>query len=171
MRDLTSAEENVLITLFKKRFAADIVETVVDRLRCEVTYVIKKDSIFGVCAALKSEPDFKMNMLSDLIGLDRGVDAEPRFEVVYQLLSMSSHMRIRLKTRFDEEEGIRSVTTLWKSAGWAEREAYDMFGIKFDGNKDLRRIYMPEDWEGFPLRKDYPLKGYKDDLNPNGEER
>jgi len=171
VKEFTEAEEKTLVTTFKKRFAADILDTVVDRLRGEVTYLIKKDSIYGVCSALKSEPDFRMNMLSDLIGVDRGPEAGPRFEVVYQLLSMSSRMRIRLKTRTKDGEPVRSVTSIWKGAGWAEREAYDMFGIVFEGHPDLRRIYMPMDWEGFPLRKDYPLRGYKDEFNPNGEER
>jgi len=84
---------------------------------------------------------------------------------------MGSRMRLRLKVRVGEGEEVDSVTSVWRSAGWAEREAYDMFGIVFKGHPDLRRIYMPEDFEGFPLRKDYPLRGYKDEFNPNGEER
>jgi NADH-quinone oxidoreductase subunit C len=170
MRDLTAAEEKMLIMNFKKRFAADIIETVVDRKRCEVTHLIKKDAIYGVCAALKSEPDFKMNMLSDLLGVDRG-DKSPRFEVIYQLLSMSTRIRLRLKVRLEDGESVRSVTSIWRTANWAERETYDMFGIVFDGHPDPRRIYMPEDWEDFPLRKDFPLRGYKDEYNPNGEEK
>ncbi|VAW34662.1 NADH-ubiquinone oxidoreductase chain C [hydrothermal vent metagenome] len=170
MRELTAAEEKTLIMTFKKRFAADIVETIVDRARGEVTHVIKKGAILGVCRALKSEPDFKMNALSDVIGAESG-RSDLRFEVIYQLLAMGSRMRLRLKVRVGEGEEVDSVTSVWRSAGWAEREAYDMFGIVFKGHPDLRRIYMPEDFEGFPLRKDYPLRGYKDEFNPNGEER
>ncbi len=170
MRDLTVVEEKTLIVTFKKRFAADIVETIVDRGRAEVTHIIKKGSILGVCRALKSEPDFKMNALSDVIGAESG-ESGPRFEVIYQLLAMGSRIRLRLKVRVAEGETVDSVTSVWRSAGWAEREAYDMFGIVFAGHPDLRRIYMPEDFDGFPLRKDYPLRGYKDKYNPNGEER
>ncbi len=170
MRKLTELEEKTLIVTFKQRFAADILDTVVDRVRGEVTHTIKKESILGVCHSLKSEPEFKMNALSDLIGAESG-ESCPRFEVIYQLLSMESRMRLRLRVRVKENEEIDSVTKVWRSAGWAEREAYDMFGIVFKGHSDLRRIYLPEDFDGFPLRKDFPLRGYKDKYNPNGEER
>jgi len=87
------------------------------------------------------------------------------------LKSIAKKHRVRLKVKLDDGETIPSVTAIWSAANWAEREAYDMFGIRFEGHPELRRIYMPEDWDGFPLRKDYPLRGYKDRYNPYGEEK
>ena len=84
---------------------------------------------------------------------------EPRFEVVYHLFSISRHHRIRLKAMVGENETIPSVISVWGTADWLEREAYDMYGIVFDGHPNLTRILMPDDWDGYPLRKDYPLKG------------
>jgi NADH-quinone oxidoreductase subunit C len=84
-------------------------------------------------------------------------ERRPRFDVVYNLYSVSKSHRIRLKVRVDDGESVPSVTSVWSTANWHEREVFDMFGIRFDGHPDLRRILMPEDWEGHPLRKDFPL--------------
>ena len=110
-----------------------------------------------------------MDFLADVVGVDYGV-APDRFAVVYHFYSIPLKMRARVKVFLDEGDTIESVTSIWGAADWAEREIYDMYGIVFDNHPDLRRIYMPDDWEGHPLRKDYPLKGYKDEYNPNGEE-
>ncbi len=160
--------EALLIKGIKQRFGPAILETTVER--GEITHVVDKDSIFGVCSYLKNEPDLRMDFLVDVLGVDHYPE-RPRFEVVYHIRSLKNNLMLRLKTRLDETETIRSVTPIWRAANWAEREAYDMFGIVFDGHPDLRRIYMPEDWDGFPLRKDYPLRGYKDQYNPFGEDK
>ena len=110
-----------------------------------------------------------MTYLSDVCGVDY-YPKTPRFEVVYHMLSINKKLRLRLKVRLAEGEKVDSVTGVWRSANWYEREAFDMFGIEFEGHPDPRRIYLAEDWEGHPLRKDYPLRGFKDNLNPNGEE-
>ena len=111
----------------------------------------------------------RMDYLVDVIGMDHFA-AEPRFEVVYHLYSIPNRYRLRLKVRLDEEEAIPTVSGIWPAADWPERETYDMYGIQFEGHPNLKRIYMTPDWEGFPLRKDYPLKGYRDEYNPFGQE-
>jgi NADH-quinone oxidoreductase subunit C len=113
--------------------------------------------------------DLGFNALLDIIALDRLKTAGPnadrtRFEVLYQLYRFPAGLRIRLSVEVMEGEEIASAQPIYKSADWAEREAYDMFGIRFAGHPGLRRIYLPEDFEGFPLRKDYPLDGTKSGL-------
>jgi NADH-quinone oxidoreductase subunit C len=83
---------------------------------------------------------------------------DPRFEVVYHLLSVPNRLRLRLKVRASETTAVPTVQSIWPSAGWLEREVWDMFGVVFDGHPDLRRLLMPEDWEGHPQRKDYPVQ-------------
>lgn len=97
--------------------------------------------------------------LSDVFGIDR-YTSEERFEVVYNLLSLKHHQRLFVKVRCEEENPeVDSVTSIWKAANWFEREVYDMFGVYFRNHPDLRRIYMPEDFEYYPLRKEFPLLG------------
>ena len=106
---------------------------------------------------MKEDPDLRYDFLSDLTAVDRFHD-HPRFEVVYHLYSLQFKRRIRLKLQVEEGEAVQSVTPVWSSANWHEREVYDMFGVGFDGHPDLQRILMPEGWEGHPLRKDYPVQ-------------
>jgi NADH-quinone oxidoreductase subunit C len=106
------------------------------------------------------------NALQDIIALDNRKTADPaagrpRFEVLYQLYRFPEGLRLRLSVEAAEGEELDSAQPVYKSADWAEREAYDMFGIRFAGHPDLRRIYLPDDFEGFPLRKDFPLEGTK----------
>jgi NADH-quinone oxidoreductase subunit C len=110
---------------------------------------------------LKEERGF--NALLDIIALDRLKTAPggPRFEILYQLYRFPGGQRLRLSVEAAEGREIDSAQPVYKSADWAEREAYDMFGIRFAGHPDLRRIYLPDDFEGFPLRKDFPLEGTK----------
>jgi NADH-quinone oxidoreductase subunit C len=103
----------------------------------------------------------RFSFLSDITTLDR-FTIEPRFEVNYHLLSLDRRERVRLKVRLSgSDPSIHSVTTIWPTANWHERENFDLFGIRFEGHPDLRRILMPDDWEGYPLRKDYPVEGYR----------
>ena len=122
------------------------------------TVIINKDDILDVCEFLKNDPELSFDFLSDLCGVDY-MGREPRFEVVYHLFSITKHHRIRLKAMVGEEETIPSVVEIWGTADWLEREAYDMYGIFFIGHPNMVRILMPDDWDGHPLRKDYPLKG------------
>ncbi len=129
----------------------------------EVTCMVDPKFIVEVCRFLRDDPRFEFNMLSDLCGVDLGIDQEPRFEVVYQLNSLTKLHRLRLKTQLPAEEPtIETVVNVWKTANWLEREAFDMYGIVFDGHPDLRRILMPEEFQWHPLRKDYPVRGYDD---------
>ena len=126
----------------------------------EVTAVVQGKSIVEICAFLKSKHDF--DMLADLCGCDRGPEEEPRFEVNYHLFSTTHYRRLRLKVLLSEDSlNVDTVTTLWKTADWHERETYDLLGIIFDGHPDLRRILLPSDFDGHALRKDYPLRGYE----------
>lgn len=163
-----TVNEEVLVDRIKNAFRDDILETTI--YRGEVTHVVKTGAIANLCGYLKTDPELRMNYLVDVLGVDYP-DRSPRFEVVYHLYSVTKRHRLRLKVRVDEGEKVHSVTTIWRAAGWPEREVYDMFGIEFEGHENLRRIYLTDDWEGFPLRKDYPLRGYKDEYNPYGEEK
>jgi NADH-quinone oxidoreductase subunit C len=101
-------------------------------------------------------------MLADLCGADRGPEEDPRFEVNYHLFSTIHYNRLRLKVEISEDEiTVESVTPLWKTANWHERETFDLLGIIFSNHPDLRRILLPSDFDGHALRKDYPLRGYE----------
>ena len=126
--------------------------------RGEPTLFIAPSRIVDVCRFLKEEQAFIR--LSGITAVD-WIPADPRFEVVYLLHSLDRNERLRLKCRVAEGQEIDSVTSVWRSANWYEREVFDMFGVAFRGHPDLRRILMPADWEGHPLRKDYPVHGYK----------
>lgn len=127
----------------------------------EVTFYIKRDAIVPVCRFLRDEPKLRFNFLSDLCGVDRGLEEEPRFEVVYHLLSIPNRNRVRLKVRVPEEDcHVPTVSGVWATANWHERETFDLVGIHFDNHPNLRKILTPEDLEGYPLRKDFPLRGY-----------
>jgi NADH-quinone oxidoreductase subunit C len=161
-------KDSVLVKRLKDNFASSIIETTI--FRGEVAHLIKKEALLDICRFLKSEKELKMDYLSDVLGVDYHPQT-PRFEVVYQFYSTTNRLRLRLKLRLEDGETVPTVTGLWRSANFAERETYDMFGIVFDGHPDLKRVYMPRDWEGFPLRKDYPLRGYRDEYNPYGKEK
>ena len=126
----------------------------------EVTVTVPRESILDICVFLKREHDF--DMLADLCGGDRGPEEDPRFEVNYHLFSTIHYQRLRLKVLLsDDDPTVPTITRLWKTANWHERETYDLVGIKFDGHPDLRRILLPSDFDGHALRKDYPLRGYE----------
>ncbi|PYP91321.1 MAG: NADH-quinone oxidoreductase subunit C [Candidatus Angelobacter sp. Gp1-AA117] len=127
--------------------------------RGEISVYVTRESIAQVCEQLKTKGLF--NFLSDLTCADF-YPREPRFEMAYHLLSLPRKERVRLKVRLDGHEPmLESVTSVWPAANFFEREIFDLFGIRFLGHPDLRRIMMPEDWEGHPLRRDYPVEGYR----------
>jgi NADH-quinone oxidoreductase subunit C len=123
------------------------------------TIYVPADRLVETCRALRDTPALQFNVLIELTAADY-LPREPRYEVVYHLLSIPTRLRLRLKVRVPGTAGawLPTVQSLWPAAGWPEREVYDMFGIVFDGHTDLRRILMPEDWEGHPARKDYPVQ-------------
>lgn len=128
--------------------------------RGELTIWIKRPFIREACAVLREEGT-SFDYLADLTCVD-WYPNEPRFEVVYHLLSLTSKNRVRLKVKLGgDEPRIESVTAQFPNANYYEREVFDLFGVHFEGHPYLRRIMMPENWEGHPLRKDYPVEGYR----------
>lgn len=128
----------------------------------EVTAIVPREHIVEVCLALKAGAETGFNFLADICGADRGVEEEPRFEVNYHLFSTTKYHRLRLKVLLDEADvRVPTVTGVWRTANWHERETYDLFGVVFEGHPDLRRILLPDDWQGYSLRKDFPLRGYE----------
>ena len=128
----------------------------------ETTIIVPREHIVAACVYLKTTPELEFNFLADLSGVDRGPEEEPRFEVNYHLFSVTKLHRLRLKVLLpDDDVNVETVTGVWRTANWHERETYDLLGIIFTGHPDLRRILMPEDSEGHALRKDFPLRGYE----------
>jgi len=129
--------------------------------REEMTISVDSGCIREACALLRDDPGCAFNFLSDVTCVD-WYPAEPRFEVIYHLLSIPRKERVRLKVHLDSASpSVDSLTSLWPGANYFEREVFDLFGIRFAGHPYLRRLLMPEDWEGHPLRKDYPVEGYR----------
>jgi NADH-quinone oxidoreductase subunit C len=134
--------------------------------RGDDTLVIRKEDLPDIARRLKEDPEFDFQVLLDITVVDY-LDEEERFEVVYHLLSIRNNHRFRLKTRVREEDAeVPSLVKLWPGANWLEREAWDMFGVRFRGHPDLTRILMYEEFEGHPLRKDYPYQKRQPLLGP-----
>jgi NADH-quinone oxidoreductase subunit C len=135
-----------------------------EEFRGSTSILVRKEDLVAVCEFLKSDPALAFAMAIDITAVDYD-RPEDRFEVVYHLYSLQHTTYVRLKVRVDENDlTVPSVAGLWASANWHERETYDMFGIKFTGHPDLRRMYMPEEFEYHPLRKDFPLMGIPDSI-------
>jgi NADH-quinone oxidoreductase subunit C len=154
------AAENPTVAFVRERFPEDLLE--VTAYRQEQTLLIKPNAIAQVCQALRDAEDQAFDYLADVTAVD-WPEREPRYDVVYHLVSLVTHAVVRLKVRVgtpkEAHPAVPSVTSIWPAANWFEREIYDLFGIAFTGHPDLRRILMPTDWVGHPLRKDYPLTG------------
>jgi len=132
----------------------------VSNYRGQVSVTLRKNRIQDIARVLHDDPALYFDYLIDVCGADYLGKKEKRFEVVYHLYSIKHRHALRLKAEVSEgDPSIDSVVPVWIGAGWHERETFDLYGIRFNGHPDLRRILMPEDWEGHPLRKDYPLKG------------
>lgn len=125
--------------------------------RGELNIILKPQDILEICRFLKTDPDLKFNFLSCITAVDYLNSRPKRFEMVYILFSIPNNQRIIIKTQVDENEDIPTLTSIWSTANWQEREVYDMFGIKFSGHPNLKRILMDDDWIGYPQRKDFPL--------------
>jgi NADH-quinone oxidoreductase subunit C len=127
--------------------------------RGELTVTVARENLRRVCDFLRTDGGLLFDFLSDVTAVDH-FPIEPRFEINYHLLSIPRRRRLRLKSRVSGESPvIESVTSVWPTANWHEREVFDLFGVRFEGHPDLTRILLPEDWEGHPLRKDYPIGG------------
>jgi NADH-quinone oxidoreductase subunit C len=130
--------------------------------RGETTVVVPRNVLREAAFRCRDDRQLQFNLLSDATCVDR-YPLEPRFEVNYQLLSIPNRKRVRLKVRLSGHDAvIDSLVPVWPGANWLEREIFDLFGIRFNDHPDLRRILLPEDWEGYPLRKDFPVEGYRD---------
>jgi len=129
--------------------------------RGEITIYLRPEALIRACEFLRDEPSLSFRFLSDVTAVDLYPN-EPRFEVVYHLLSLKNAERLRLKVRTGgDNPQVDSLVPVYPCANAFEREVFDLFGIRFTGHPYLRRILMPEDWEGYPLRKDYPVEGYR----------
>ncbi|MEN2986466.1 MAG: NADH-quinone oxidoreductase subunit C [Thermodesulfovibrionaceae bacterium] len=145
-----------IVKKIREKYSEEVLWFVCFRDECTVT--VKKEKIRDILKYLKDTPSLEFDYLVDLTAVDYLGFREPRFDVVYYLMSIKHKHRIRIKAQVSEQECfIDTVSDIWATANWFERECFDMFGIKFKGHPDLRRILMPEDWIGYPLRKDYPV--------------
>lgn len=124
--------------------------------------LVPAEHLLATCRALQATPGLEFHAFSDVTAVDFHPVRQPRFDLVYHFVSPHRRRRIRLKVRVDADQPVSSITSVWPGAGWMEREVYDLFGIVFDGHEDLRRLMMPDDWEGHPLRKDFPVQLRKD---------
>ena len=149
------SEKNKLFEKLSEKFGNRILETVLSFGEPVVTS--HKKDVREILFFLKNDTELSFDMLVDLFGIDYP-EEEPRFEIVYILRSVKSNGKVTVKTRTGED-GMDTVSDLWKAADWLEREIYDMFGVQFADHPDLRRIYTDDDFEGHPLRKDFPLEG------------
>ena len=124
----------------------------------QATIYVPRDDLHVVALALRDRPELAFTLLAELTAVDVW-PREPRFELVYILVSITHRRRLRFKVRLRGDEAhVATVCDVWPAANWLEREVWDLFGIVFDGHPDPRRLLMPEDWDGYPLRKDYPVQ-------------
>ncbi len=154
-------DDSAELRLVQEHFGADVASS---RLfRGEKTITVKKQNIVALCTLLRDNAETNYNYLSDMTCIDRlefMEEGEARFEVLYNMYSMRTFQRLRIKAQVDEDDAvIDTVEGVWPCANWLEREIYDMFGLHFNNHSDQRRILMPDDWVGHPLRKDFPLGG------------
>ncbi len=150
-------DENLqtIVENLKQRFSAATYE-----FRDEISLVVASEQIIEICRALRDE--FAFNLLTEETAVDYWPQQTPRFHIVYRLRSLKNNQIIGLRVPLNGNSPVMpSIVGVYSNANWFERELWDMFGIRFDGHPDLRRIVMPYDWEGHPLRKDYPL-GYEE---------
>jgi NADH-quinone oxidoreductase subunit C len=156
---VAEAPEHAIVRRLREWDAAAVAEAA--EARGELTVVAHRSHVRRVCEFLRSDTEMQFALLCDITGVDR-YPVEPRFELNYHLVSLKRRERLRVKTRVGlGHPSVESVTSVWPTANWHEREIFDLFGVRFEGHPDLRRILMPEDWEGHPLRKDYPVEGYR----------
>jgi len=149
-------QEAPAVSKLRQWDAAAVAEVI--QFRDETTVVVPRERLVRAAEYLRSEPSLQFTFLSDITTVDR-FPLEPRFETNYQLLSIEKAQRLRLKVRVPGNDAVLpTVTNIWPTANWHERETFDLMGIRFDGHPDLTRILMPDDWEGHPLRKDYPVE-------------
>ena len=144
-----------------RSWSANAIEEVIE-YRGDTTIVVPRKVLRSVAEQCRDTEELKFNLLTDATALDR-YPLEPRFELNYQLVSIPLKQKLCIRVKLSVSDAVvDSLVPVWPGADWLEREIFDMFGIQFTGHPDLRRILLPDDWEGHPLRKDYPVEGYRD---------
>ena len=157
MTETPDLEQNPTIARIRASQPGAIAELIY--FREELTVVVPREHLLPLAEFLAEDKKLAFTYLSDVTGVDR-FPIEPRFELNYHLLSLSRRESLRLRVRLPgDSPAIESVIPVWPTANWHEREIFDLFGIRFEGHPNLRRMLLPDDWEGYPLRKDYPLEG------------
>ena len=150
----TDASGHPLVEKLKSQFGEAIGEAV--EFVGQLSIIVDRGRIVEICDFLKSKPETNFDYLSDLTCVHYPERRDAPFDIVYNLFSISNNERVRLKVRTSDT--VDSVTSVWPAANWLEREVFDLFGVRFNNHPDLRRLLLPPDWEGHPLRKDYPLE-------------
>lgn len=167
-----NAEPSVPEDPLLKRLAEKLGEAVVSThaFRGDRTAIVDRGALVEVCTWLRDDPENRFDMLMDLTAVDY-LGRKPRFEVVYHLYSVETNERIRIKVPLEEDDPkVASLVPVWPGANWLEREAWDLYGIQFDGHPELTRIYLYEEFEGHPLRKDYPKQKRQPLIGPGAPE-
>jgi NADH-quinone oxidoreductase subunit C len=150
-------DPNTLIASLQEALPGAQIERV-PSVDLQTTMYVSREDVPAVARALRDRPDLAFDLLAEITAVDFW-PREPRFELVYILVSIPNRLRLRMKVRlFGADAHVSSMIGVWPAANWLEREVWDLFGISFDGHPDPRRLLMPEDWEGYPLRKDYPVQ-------------
>jgi NADH-quinone oxidoreductase subunit C len=155
------ASDHPLFKRLREKFGEGVAEA--SEFVGQLSVRVARERIVEVCGFLKSDAETKFDFLSDLTCVHYPDNFDAPFEIVYNLLSISRNARVRLKVSAGEGVGVDSVTGVWTTANWMEREVYDLFGVTFNNHPDLRRILLPDDWQGHPLRKDYPLEAMENE--------
>jgi NADH-quinone oxidoreductase subunit C len=150
------ASDHALVKKLKAQFGAGVGEAL--EFIGQLSVRVDREQILGVCMFLRDDAESRFDYLSDLTCVHYPDRVTQPFEVVYNLFSIERNQRVRLKVATDDNAGVASVTGVWPSANWLEREVFDLFGVPFTGHPDLRRLLLPLDWDGHPMRKDYPLE-------------
>ena len=159
MTELPNGEQDPVVVALR-RLDADAIAEVTD-FRGELTLVVPTGKLASMAGYLQGEAGLQFDFLSDISVVDR-YPIEPRFELNYHLVSLANRRALRMRVRISgADPSIDTVTPEWPTAKWHEREILELFGIRFAGHPDLRRILMPDDWEGYPLRRDYPVEGFR----------
>lgn len=160
MAENDSQKANVVaeqLRSWKSNAVAEVIE-----FRGDTTIVVPREHLRAAAERCRDSADLQFNLLSDATCVDR-FPSEPRFELNYQLVSIPKRRRVTLRVRVPGSDAVvDSLTPVWPGAGWLEREIFDLMGVRFNGHPDLRRILLPEDWEGHPLRRDFPVEGHRD---------
>lgn len=152
--DAATDAEQPLLGRLREGFGEAVVST--HQFRGDASAIVRRERLLDICRWLRDDPDLRFDMLLDVTAVDY-LGRSPRFEVVYHFYSIEKNHRFRLKVPLEESDlKLPSLVPLWIGANWLERETWDMYGIVFDGHPDLRRIYLYEEFQGHPLRKDYP---------------